>query len=332
LLGLLLSSCAPADKTEAETPEPDAPAAPELRTPQPAALLAPNENIDLDEYGTGAIRITDAGVYELTGTLTDGGILIMSDGVTLILDDVNISCTYSPAITCENGNLTIELRGKNYLTSNENAVQAMNNLTINGSGSVSISATKIALQAAKTLTINNGNITVTSVLNAIESENVLITKGNVNLLAAENGIIGGSALDISGGEITVSAGVYSLRSNGTLTVSGGKIIAVHSDTNSETFYLDGKIDLTGGTIIADGSIPDLSDTSTQSFIALTGITAAGTEIEVYPTGETPNGDHLLATSTAESGNDALIISAPGIVHGRSYDVYINGEFSAVYRL
>ncbi|MDR0937008.1 MAG: carbohydrate-binding domain-containing protein [Oscillospiraceae bacterium] len=329
LLGLLLSSCAPADKREPEPAEAETPVAPELTTTTPpAALYAPDEVIDLGEYGGGVVAITDAGVYELTGELADGGIVVTADGVTLILDGADINCTNAPAIACEAGNLTIELRGENYLTATaQNAVQSVNDLTVHGSGSVDVSAEETALQAGKTLTISGGRVNIVNSRNAIESENVLITKGSVSLVSRENGVIGDSTLDISGGEITASANVYGLRSNGSLNVSGGKIISLHSVPDSEAFYLDGKIALTGGTIIVGGACPDISDISTQSFINFTDNIAAGTEIEVYPIGETPNGDRLLATYSAERDIDALKLSAPGIARGASYDIYLNGEFA-----
>lgn len=50
--------------------------------------------------GTDDVAITDGGVYVLTGTLTDGRVLVNAPGadVTLVLRDADITCTDSSAL------------------------------------------------------------------------------------------------------------------------------------------------------------------------------------------------------------------------------------------
>lgn len=50
--------------------------------------------------GTDDVTITDGGVYVLTGTLTDGRVLVNAPGadVTLVLRDADITCTDSSAL------------------------------------------------------------------------------------------------------------------------------------------------------------------------------------------------------------------------------------------
>lgn len=74
-----------------------------------------NTNYEL----TKSITITEEGIYNLTGTITDGSITVNTEGnVKLILDGVNITNTSGPAIYVENvEDVVIELadNSNNYL-------------------------------------------------------------------------------------------------------------------------------------------------------------------------------------------------------------------------
>ncbi|MCC6613059.1 MAG: carbohydrate-binding domain-containing protein [Anaerolineae bacterium] len=183
--------------------------------------------------GAGAVAngstlvISSAGSYRMSGTLTDGQVIVDTDDtqpVTLILDSVSLSsATSAPLYVKEAESVTLSLAEGTantladaatyvYASADEDEPNAAlfsdDDLTIDGSGSLTVTANfNDGITSKDTLTINGGQITVTAV---------------------DDGIRGKDSLTINGGEITVTSGGDGLKSDneedaalGTITIGGG---------------------------------------------------------------------------------------------------------------
>lgn len=135
----------------------------------------------------------------------------------------------------------------------------------------------------------------------------------------------GCYIRITGGELWINADGDGLDSNGDLTVAGGAIY-VSGPENGANGALDysGTAQITGGTVIAVGSAgmaENFGDTSTQGSILLHTIKCrAGSKVSVKDGEGT-----VLAEYVAEKAFDSLVVSAPGLTAGQTYQVTVGTE-------
>ena len=151
----------------------------------------------------GNVTISAAGTYIISGSLTDGSILVEAgkdDVVRLVLDNAQISSSKAPAIYSSKSKKTIIILpdgtessisdGSSYIDENDDsspdaALFCKDDLTISGSGRLNV----------------NGNAK-----NGITCKDILrITGGTINVTAVNHGITGRDDLAVSGGIITVIA-------------------------------------------------------------------------------------------------------------------------------
>lgn len=182
------------------------------------------------------VTITSAGVYTLSGSLTDGQIIVDAGGkdeVTLILAGVDVTCADSPALYVSNAKIArVQLAAgtENRLVSgaavaaealpsarDENAsggaLQAKDDLTISGEGALFVGGY-----------INNG----------IQTSNCLTVEGgDITVEAANHGLKGKDAITVSGGSIAITCGGDGLQSDdaesedtGRITITGGALTVV----------------------------------------------------------------------------------------------------------
>jgi hypothetical protein len=189
------------------------------------------------------LRITEPGTYQLSGTLTEGQILVHAEGaVTLILDHVAISAAQAPPIQIQNAQsatITLSEGSSNTLhyTFNDDedipnaALFSEADLTLNGNGELLIEAiagdgihseTSITIQDAPTLNINAGD-------DAIQAETQLMINGGTFHLITAGGIYGTPDDDLS---------AKGLKSDADILINGGDFIidalddAIHADQNT----------------------------------------------------------------------------------------------------
>lgn len=144
--------------------------------------------IELDR----TVTITEAGVYQITGSLSDGQIIVDADknaDVELILDNVQItSASSAPIYVCKAGSVTITLLGNNTLTNGGNyvpiddnnidaVIYAKSNLTLQGSGSLRVYANAgHGIVSKDTLIITEGTYTIESEKNGISGKDGVIIR------------------------------------------------------------------------------------------------------------------------------------------------------------
>lgn len=210
---------------------------------------------DIKIEGAGAnasgstLTVTEDGVYEISGTLLDGQIIINAPDnavVELVLSGVNISNSKNSAIYCKNCDdfiITLTENTQNVLSdaksyTYENAAEQEPNaalfsktdMNIGGSGWLTVNANyKHGISSKDDIVIEGGGYTVTAAVDAIRSkDSLVILNGKFELNAGGDGLqasnMGGAELgyaQLVDGEYIIKAGGDAIQAETTVTVSGG---------------------------------------------------------------------------------------------------------------
>lgn len=264
-----------------------------------AKITLSDENILVDGNGVAVknntVTISKAGTYYITGTLSDGNIVIncKEDGdVQLVLDNVNItSKTTAPinGIKAENLIITLAENSVNYLTDSENYTEftdtekeepdgtlfTKTDLVINGSGKLVIDSNyQDGIVSKDTLKIINAEIEITS---------------------ADDGIRGKDFVAINNATITIEATKKGIRSTNTKDSSLGYVVIDSGTININKSYegIEARyIEINGGTInitASDDGINASDGSSTQGMInnasSNVAIVINGGDISINATGD-----------------------------------------------
>ena len=194
------------------------------------SVTADDKNVEVDGS---KVTITGAGTYVLSGTISDGQIVVDSDdkdSVRLVLNGAEITCSNSSAIWVKAGDTIITLAdgtentltdGAEYTTDSEDdepkaAVYAKDDLTFNGSGSLTV----------------NGNYK-----NGIQCKDALkFVSGTYTITAANNGLVGKDSVSIKDGTYTITSGGDGIKSTNTDETDKGYVII---DGGTFTFTAEG---------------------------------------------------------------------------------------------
>lgn len=188
------------------------------------------EDVSFEEMETVSIKlsstlkITEGGIYNLTGTISDGNIYIdTKDNVKLILNGVTINSSDGPAIYIENANVVyIELASGtvNYLTDSETysdsningTLFSKDDLIIGGDGKLVIDANYVdGIVSKDNLKIISGELEIESVDDGIRGkDSVVIMDGNFKINASGDAIKSTNDTDSNLGYILINDGTYDL--------------------------------------------------------------------------------------------------------------------------
>lgn len=199
------------------------------------------------------VTITQAGTYQIAGTLGDGALIVESAEnakITLVLGGVSIKNSTGAAIQIATADdVTIELAEgtTNVLQSGEEvdiatateskeasggALQSKADLKIKGKGSLTVLGyLNNGIHCTKDLKIKNGNISVTALGHGIKGKNsVTVSGGTVTVTSGKDGITSDETENEEKGFVTIEDGEIIITSAGdgvsaetTLTVTGGVI-------------------------------------------------------------------------------------------------------------
>ena len=217
----------------------------------------------------GVVTIKAAGVYVLSGTLTDGTIVVDAgddDKVQLVLDGVSITAADYAAIYAKNADkvfVTLAEGAENTLTVSGDYVQTDDNnvdavifakcdLTLNGNGSLTVKdITGHGIVSKDDLVVTGGTYTIESQDHCLNGkDSVRIADGTFTLTCDEDGIHAGNDdqqdgyIYIEGGDIDISVGDDAMHAEGLLIITGGDIDISKSYEGIEGY----KILVTGGDI------------------------------------------------------------------------------------
>ena len=170
------------------------------------------------------LKINEGGIYNLTGTISDGNIYIdTKDNVKLILNGVTINSSDGPAIYIENANVVyIELASGtvNYLTDSETysdsningTLFSKDDLIIGGDGKLVIDANyEDGIVSKDNLKIISGELEIESVDDGIRGkDSVVIMDGNFKINASGDAIKSTNDTDSNLGYILINDGTYDL--------------------------------------------------------------------------------------------------------------------------
>ena len=234
------------------------------------------EQINVNAPGDGYIikgttlTINRSGMYRITGSCTEGCILIdkgLTD-VILILEDLNLACsTTSPLLCKKSTEVTILVSGNVMLTdtedtasensSDENVADAFEgaaikakaecSLRIEGNGTLVVdgSECKNGIKAGDSSTITVamqeiGSLTVNAENDGIAGDNINILGGKLNIHSNSDAIQADRALTILGGDFDIK------------TINGYNTVGFDSDSSSaKGLKSDGSIDISGGVFRLD---------------------------------------------------------------------------------
>ena len=222
------------------------------------------------------ITITEEGTYVVTGTLSDGQILINAgeeDKVQLVLNCATITCSDGPAIySVENDKLTVTLAdgttnrvedGTAYtLEDGEDepnaAIFSKSDLTINGDGTLVVNGNySNGIVSKDDLVITGGNVTVVAVNDGIKGRDsiaicdgtfAITTTSGDGLQASNDEDVEKGWISIDGGIFTINAADDGLQAESLLQVTNGELDvtavsdALHSNTNM--LIVSGELTLT----------------------------------------------------------------------------------------
>ena len=250
-------------------------------------------------------------------------------------------------------NIVIE-GGTFNIDSSDDAVHSKNNLVISG-GTFNISSGDDGIHSDSALTINNGTIDILKSYEGIESETITINKGDINVIASDDGINAGGGSDSSstnglpgqngfsgpkgqggassgsglinfnGGYVTVNSTGDGIDSNGSITMTDGTVL-VNGPTNDGNGALDydGTFKLSGGVLVAAGSsgmAQAPSDTSTENSVKINlASQTAGTIVHI----ESSDGKEIITFAPSKQYS-SVVVSSSELKNGQSYKVYVGGS-------
>lgn len=277
-----------------------------------------SSNVQIEDE---VVTIKAAGVYVLSGTLTDGTIVVDAgddDKVQLVLDGVSITAADYAAIYAKNADkvfVTLAEGAENSLTVSGDYVQTDDNnvdavifakcdLTLGGTGSLTVKdTTGHGIVSKDDLVVTGGTYTIDSQDHCLNGkDSVRIADGTFNLSCDEDGIHAGNDdqqdgyVYIEGGDINISVGDDALHAEGLLIITGGDI-----DVSKSCEGVDGyKILVTGGDIDVISS--------DDGFNAAGGSSGSGDNHDGFGGGPGMGGVYM------DADNDAYILITGGTIN------------------
>ena len=225
------------------------------------------EDIKIDGEGAevkdNIVNITAAGTYKVTGTLSDGQIVVNvddSEKVYLLLDDANITSSNNSPIYVKNAKKTIIALAddsKNYIEDGKEyaldadsdepnaAIFSKDDLTFIGEGYLEVKGNyKNGIVSKDDLRIQSGNIKVTAVNDGIKGkDSVTVKNADVTVDAQGDGIKSNNDKDeskgyiwIEDGSFVINSGEDGIQAETDLLISSGsfKITTAGGSANAES--------------------------------------------------------------------------------------------------
>ncbi len=235
------------------------------------------------EVENDTVTITKEGTYILTGSLSNGQIVVDAADdakIQLVLNGVDITNESSAAIYVKNAD-------KVFVTT---ASGTENTLSVTGEF-VQTDDNKIdgAIFAKSDLTLNGaGTLTICSAYGhgVVSKDDLAVTSGTYVITAAEQGISGKDSVRIADGIFTIEAGTDGIHSEneddttlGFVYIAGGTITisanddGIHAETSAT--ILGGEIDITKSYEGIEGLVINISGGETNIISSDDGLNAAG---------------------------------------------------------
>ncbi len=177
----------------------------------------------------GVVTITDGGVYVVSGTLSEGRIMVNApkQEVSLVLQNANITCSYgSPLYVYQSSQTLVYLPSGTQNTLTDGYAYTFND-TLSSAADEEPNA--CFYSKADLVVAGNGTLAVhANYHNGITSKDTLkIEESNITVTANNHGINGKDCLILKNADITVTSGGDALRSTNTADATLGYAAAVN---------------------------------------------------------------------------------------------------------
>jgi hypothetical protein len=177
------------------------------------------------------------------------------------------------------------------------------------------------------VTINGGTINITtSEGEGIESKSILtINKGDIITVTADDGLNAASAIYINGGNVySRSTGNDAMDSNGTFTITGGKVIAIGSGSPEAGIDCDARtLKITGGIVVGTGGATSGPTASVSTVNAV--VMGSGTANKLIHI-EAADGTEAL-TFLIPTSYSTMLFACAKLKTNTTYNVYTGGSVS-----
>ena len=255
------------------------------------------------------VKITSGGDYIFTGKVSDGQIYVSTaseEKVTIILNGVDITCTYGPAIYVDEAKkCTIKVK--------EGSVNNLADVTKSKvNDGVIFSNDTLRIKGNGTLNINAGNA------HGISSDDDVIFDNSIcNIKAAKSGICANDDITINGGTLTVNGSTNGLKSKGSINVNGGtSYICGGKKDEKSSIYAAGPFNYTDGYLFAAGNqVSALSDSAKPYIITdLGGTVSGGTAVKLSLNGKEA------ASFTPSNDFRCVLMLSPELAEGTKFTI------------
>lgn len=237
------------------------------------------------------ITITSGGTYIISGTLSEGQLVVDADDekVQLVLDNADITCATSAAIyvksagktfiTLAEGSENILMNTAEFEAIDDNNIDAVifskDDLTLNGTGTLTINSENgHGIVSKDDIKITGGTYNITAASHALSGkDSVRIAAGTFNLVSGKDGIHSENADDSSKGYVYIAGGEFTIDSTGD-GIDASNIVQID----------DGTFDITAG-----GGADNSTKTHEDNMMGGPG-GGNGPQMGEAPSGEAPDGN------------------------------------------
>ena len=281
------------------------------------------------------VTVTSGGSYRVTGTLTNGQIVVNApeETVVLALDGASVACENSAAlyvVAAKKVVLSLVSGSENALASTGEYVQTDDNtvdaalfskddLTIKGSGALTVSSeTGHGIVSKDELKIQSGTLTVTAAKKGLSANDLVeITGGDITVASGKHGIHCDEALTISHGSIRITKSFEGLEAK-TMEISGGDISVVSDDDGLNASDPNASSSGSNASFYGRGGFGVMDGAQAGIYILISGgrltVNAAGDGIDSNGDLTITGGETYVSGST-NSGNGAFDYAGAGTITG-----------------
>lgn len=263
------------------------------------------------------IIIEKGGIYEISGTLNNGQILIKNGNkkVYLNLNGCDITNNAGSAINCQQAKkLTVTTLPGTVNTLADGGTHDLDKGTI-------FSEDTVILEGEGTL-----NITANYAHGIQSDDDIIVNSGTINIVSAKSGLHSNDGIDINGGKLFCDGGTNGIKTDGYININGGESIFLGGTREEKgAVYCDGTFTVNGGTFYAIGNTcttPDPSvSTATVIGAVFTQPKSGGTMVQFA------GGGNTVAAFTSPRGFKYALYAGGNLTQNTDYTVSYGGSVS-----